>query len=54
MFTHPLFLIILLSITLFSSTVEIFFSADEMNDMGIQLEHPEAENNCLFEPGRCR
>ena len=39
MFTHPLFLIILISITLFSSTVEIFFSADEMDEMGIRLEY---------------
>jgi len=43
MFTHPFFLIILLAITLFSSMVEIFFSPEEMNDMGIHLERPEAQ-----------
>jgi len=39
MFTHPLFLMILLSIILFSSVIEILFSPEEMNDMGIYLEH---------------
>lgn len=42
MFTHLLFLMTLLAIALFSSTVEILFSPEEMNDMGIRLEHPEA------------
>jgi hypothetical protein len=40
-FAHLLFLMTLLAITLFSSTVEIFFSPEEMNDMGIHLERPE-------------
>jgi len=34
----PLFLFIILSIGLFVSTIEIFFSPEEMNDMGIHLE----------------
>ena len=38
MLTQPLFLFIFLSLTLFTSTIEIFFSAEEMNDMGIRLE----------------
>jgi hypothetical protein len=41
MFTYPLFLMILLSIILFSSVVEILFSPEEMNDMGIRLEYQE-------------
>jgi hypothetical protein len=40
MCTHP-FLFIFLSIALFVSTVEIFFSPEEMNDMGIHLENLE-------------
>ena len=43
MMTQFLFLIIFLSITLFSSTVEIFFSPDEMNDMGIRLEPQDSQ-----------
>jgi hypothetical protein len=43
MFTQPLFLILLLSITLFSSTVEIFVSPEEMNDMGIRLEPQDSQ-----------
>jgi hypothetical protein len=41
MFTYLLFLTILFCFTLFSSTVEIFFSSEEMNDMGIRIEHQE-------------
>jgi hypothetical protein len=41
MFTYPLFLMIVLSIILFSSVVEILFSLEEMNDMGICLEYQE-------------
>jgi|KBSSwiStaDraftv2_1062776.scaffolds.fasta_scaffold89040_3 hypothetical protein len=41
MCTH-LFFFIILSVTLFVSTVEIFFSPEEMNDMGIHLENLEA------------
>ncbi len=41
MCTH-LFFLTILSITLFVSTVEIFFSPEEMNDMGIHLENLEA------------
>ena len=43
MFTHLLFFMTLLAITLFSSTVKIFFSPEEMNDMGIHLERPEIQ-----------
>jgi len=42
MFIYLLFLTILFCFTLFSSTVEIFLSPEEMNDMGIHLEHLEA------------
>jgi hypothetical protein len=41
MFTH-LFFFIILSVTLFASTVEIFFSPEEMNDMGVHWENLEA------------
>ena len=34
-------LLILVTIVLFSSSVEIFFSPEEMNDMGIRLEHQD-------------
>ena len=37
-----LFFFIILSITLFVSTVEIFFSNEEMNDMGIHLKYQDA------------
>jgi hypothetical protein len=47
MFTHPLFLIILLSISLLSSMVEIFFSPDEMNDMGIRLENRDPREQVI-------
>jgi hypothetical protein len=41
MFTHLFFLMILLSIILFSSMIEILFSPEEMNDMGIRLEYQD-------------
>lgn len=47
MFTHPLFLITLLSITVFSSAVELFVSTEEMNDMGIRLENREAREQIV-------
>jgi hypothetical protein len=42
MFTYSLFLFILLSVTLLSSALEIFFSPEEINDMGIRLDHEGA------------
>ena len=41
MFTHLFFLMTLLSIILFSSMIEILFSPEEMNDMGIRLEYQD-------------
>ena len=36
-------LTLLLSMTLFSSSVEIFFSPDELNEMGVRVDPLEIE-----------
>lgn len=47
MFTHPLFLMIILSIILFSSGIEILFSTEEMNEMGIRLEYQDTREQIV-------
>ena len=42
MFNYLFILIILLSVTLFPSAIEIFFSPEEMTKMGIRLESGDA------------
>jgi len=37
-FTCALLLTLLLSITLFASSVELFFTTDELNEMGVYSE----------------
>jgi hypothetical protein len=42
-FTCALFLMLLLSITLFASSVKWFFTPDELSEMGVHLETLESE-----------
>jgi len=41
--TCALLLTLLLSIALFASSVKLFFTSDELTDMGVRLETPERQ-----------
>ena len=42
MFAYVVLLIVLLPVMFFSATIESFFSSDELTEMGIRLENPQA------------